>query len=311
MSNILYVDQEERVSKITPGSEEASPPALISPEGDTIFIDYHVMHDEALYALGFRYGIDEAIKKHKWVRVVSFDEFQLPELTVKYLGLVDDFISTYGYMNSDKLIIDFYAGVKLYTIEISKDDYDDRGLIGAVRNELRHHEQNALLARCPKPIITSIMKSMGMESGKAVKEAVEKLFEREKILPTHFSILSAQKGLLHDEEAHKSLLRTLTNSGFKNIIPVDGHYGNPEKSVIVVHTGSAANKKKLENIALNIFDQESIIHSDDLKNVLVYNDGQKLSGAGIEIDDTFSDFYTVLPNGIKFRLGINHFSHVG
>src|SRR5581483_5536679 len=275
MSNILYVDQEERVSKITPGSEEASPPALISPEGDTIFIDYHVMHDEALYALGFRYGIDEAIKKHKWVRVVSFDEFQLPELTVKYLGLVDDFISTYGYMNSDKLIIDFYAGVKLYTIEISKDDYDDRGLIGAVKN------------------------------------AVEKLFEREKILPTHFSILSAQKGLLHDEEAHKSLLRTLTNSGFKNIIPVDGHYGNPEKSVIVVHTGSAANKKKLENIALNIFDQESIIHSDDLKNVLVYNDGQKLSGAGIEIDDTFSDFYTVLPNGIKFRLGINHFSHVG
>lgn len=122
-------------------------------------------------------------------------------------------------------------------------------------------------------------------------------------LPEHFSVLSAQKtGAPHDQALHDSMAHDILQSGLE-ATPVEGHYGAPEKSFMVSHSGSEADQKKLENIAWK-YNQDAVVHSSKGKNTLVGKDGTYYEGEGHVHGPHLKEYFTKLPSGHKFQLQI-------
>jgi hypothetical protein len=123
-------------------------------------------------------------------------------------------------------------------------------------------------------------------------------------LPDHFSLLSAQHGPTHNDEAHKKLHGKLQEHGFSPI-EIDGHYGHPEKSYLVPHDGSPQSQKTIEDLAFKDHSQESVLHSSRGQNELKMRDGTpSWRGEGHVHGQEFDSYYSVLPSGHKFRLNV-------
>ena len=116
-------------------------------------------------------------------------------------------------------------------------------------------------------------------------------------LPEHFSLLSAQTGSKHDEKAHESLKADLHQHGYSPK-EVAGNYGYHEKSFLVSHKGSPQDKKTIEDLAWK-HKQESVLHSSNLKNKLVFKDKEKPSweGEGYVHGPFLKNYFTKLPSG--------------
>jgi hypothetical protein len=124
-------------------------------------------------------------------------------------------------------------------------------------------------------------------------------------LPEHFSVLSAQHDKMHNEDAHKRLKKALERYGFE-FMEVLRHYGYPEQSFLVEHSGSLYDTKILETLAFKNNDQESILHVDNETSELRFRDKRPSSiGIGYDTGDSLDDFYTLLPSGVKFRMRLN------
>ena len=121
--------------------------------------------------------------------------------------------------------------------------------------------------------------------------------------PDHFSLLSAQHGPSHNEEAHKKLYNQINEKGFK-ITEISGNWGYPEQSYMVEHDGKPSSLKTLEDIAFKNHSQEAIIHSSLGNNKLKYKDGKMSEGFGHAHGSNFTDYYSVLPSGHKIRLNV-------
>ncbi len=130
-----------------------------------------------------------------------------------------------------------------------------------------------------------------------------------KVLPSHFSMISAQTGKEHNEVAHQSLKNDLKKAGMKHT-EVEGHYGVPEKSFMVEHEGKPEHHKKIEELGTK-HKQESVLHSSvnqngTRENALKYSDKRPdVKGTGHTTDDKAADFYTKHPTIGKFQLGLN------
>jgi hypothetical protein len=130
-----------------------------------------------------------------------------------------------------------------------------------------------------------------------------------KILPSNFSMISAQKGPKHDEKAHQELKSDLKSKGMKHT-ETTGHYGYPEKGYMVEHGGSAKEHKTVEELGRK-HKQESVLHSKVNKNgtrenTLKYSDKRPdVKGSGHTIDSKATDFYTEHPTIGKFQVGLN------
>jgi hypothetical protein len=129
-----------------------------------------------------------------------------------------------------------------------------------------------------------------------------------KILPPNFSMISAQTGKDHNEEAHQSLKKDLKAHGMKHT-EVEGYYGNPEKSYMVEHSGKPEEHKKIEELGRK-HKQESVLHSEykngERSNTLKYSDKRPdITGTGHTMDNSATDFYTKHPTLGKFQLGLN------
>jgi len=131
-----------------------------------------------------------------------------------------------------------------------------------------------------------------------------------KVLPPHFSMISAQTSGEHNEAAHQQLKNDLKKHGFKHT-EVAGHYGGtPEKSYMVEHSGHEQEKAKIEDLGRK-HKQESVLHSSVNKNgtrenTLKYSDKRPdVTGSGHTVDSKATDFYTEHPTIGKFQVGLN------
>ena len=123
-------------------------------------------------------------------------------------------------------------------------------------------------------------------------------------IPQHFSMISAQHNEVHNKAAHEKLRQELSNHGFQPQ-EVTGHYGYPEKSFMVPHTGSIDDRKAIEILG-GQFGQESVLHSSNLKNHLVHLQDPSKSKEGVGHSNDFSDnMFTELPGGHKMKLNLN------
>lgn len=123
-------------------------------------------------------------------------------------------------------------------------------------------------------------------------------------LPKHFSIVSAQKtGSVHDQALHDSLHHDLTQAGLE-ATSVKAHYGHPEESFLVTHSGSEAQQKKVEEIAWK-YNQDAVIHHSENKNTLTGKDGTVYEGEGIAHGPHIQSYYTQLPTGHRFQLNVS------
>jgi hypothetical protein len=134
------------------------------------------------------------------------------------------------------------------------------------------------------------------------KPAVHKDIEQAPFkLPEHFTAVSAQKGSTPDPASHERLRSQLKDAGYVGL-EVDGHYGYKEPSMLVIHHGTDLDKKRIEKIAFDHHQQDSVLHSSNLKNEMVYSDGKREQGNGIEWGDHIKSHYTELSGGHKFQL---------
>ena len=130
-----------------------------------------------------------------------------------------------------------------------------------------------------------------------------------KVLPAHFSMISAQKGAEHDAKAHNELKSDLKKHGLKHT-ETTGHYGYPEKGYMVEHSGKDSDKAKVEHLGRK-HKQESVLHSSVNKNgtrenTLKYSDNRPdIKGSGHTVDSKASDLYTEHPTIGKFQVGLN------
>lgn len=103
--------------------------------------------------------------------------------------------------------------------------------------------------------------------------------------------------------SHEVAVKALQNAGKGKVISVEGHYGSPEKSILV----SDPDEKQM-GLARHLIDttgQESHIESDGYSHKLIYghgpNSGKIVHGKGTEFHETKpDDFYSVLPTGETF-----------
>lgn len=128
-----------------------------------------------------------------------------------------------------------------------------------------------------------------------------------KISQPHF-IFSAENPKYPDKNkhgfTHEQALKHLKNLNY-DAHPVNGHYGAPEKSIIVYGTNPKQNEG-LHRFASDL-GQDSSIHSNGQQHEMRFHHGadagKTVHGEGTEFHSNKpSDFYTTLPNG-------NHFTH--
>lgn len=123
-------------------------------------------------------------------------------------------------------------------------------------------------------------------------------------LPKHFSLVSAQKtGSVHDQALHDSLHHDLTQAGLE-ATSVKSHHGDPEQSLMVQHSGSEKNEKKVEEIAWK-YNQDAVVHHSEGKNKLVTKEGDVYQGEGVSHGPHLQSHYTTLPSGHRFQLNVS------
>lgn len=146
-----------------------------------------------------------------------------------------------------------------------------------------------------------------MDTPSDIHQKIEKVNSTEPPeLPKHFSMLSAQRGKEFDEVAHFKLKELLLQKGY-NPTETLGNWGNIESCFMVPHSGSEEDKKFLENLALQRFKQEAILHSSDLTNTLVFADGSSWEGNGLKQWKRFRKYFTEMRSGQRFRLFVSPF----
>lgn len=129
-----------------------------------------------------------------------------------------------------------------------------------------------------------------------------------KIAGPHF-LLSAENPKFPDKNQlkmdHPTVLNHLKNAGY-DAHEVQGHYGAPEKSIIVYGVNSQ-HADKLHGLASRL-GQDSSIYSTGQKHEMLFHHGEmagkKLHGIGTNWHgEKPQDFYTSLPGGA------HHFTH--
>lgn len=131
-----------------------------------------------------------------------------------------------------------------------------------------------------------------------------KMVKSEGTVPNHFSMISAQHNDKHNAEAHEQLRRELIGHGYQPQ-EITGHYGYPEKAFLVPHTGSDSDKTRIETLGMK-HNQDSVLHSSNLKNHLVHLKDPSQSKTGQGYSNDFSDnMFTEFSNGQKMKLNLN------
>jgi hypothetical protein len=101
-------------------------------------------------------------------------------------------------------------------------------------------------------------------------------------LPKHFSVVSAQKGTVHDEQAHRALETDLRSAGLKAreaecyYTPKDQKNPIREKNFLVEHTGTEGQKALIDALGQK-YGQESTLHSSRISNPQKHEGGHKTS----------------------------------
>jgi hypothetical protein len=143
-------------------------------------------------------------------------------------------------------------------------------------------------------------------SAKALFHQIQE--HKDKISGPHF-LLSAENPRFPDKNElkldHNSVLSHLQGAGY-DAHSVEGHYGAPEKS-IVVYGISPDHAEKLHGLAAKL-GQDSSIYSTGQKHEMRFhhgeNAGKKIHGIGtVWHKQKPGDFYTALPGGV------HHFTH--
>lgn len=143
-------------------------------------------------------------------------------------------------------------------------------------------------------------------SGKALLKSISD--HKEKLSRPHF-IFSAENPKYPKKNevklSHKEVLGHLQGAGY-DAHEVDGHYGAPEKSIIVYGVNKE-HQEKLHGLAAKL-GQDSSIHSDGTNHEMRFHHGddagKKITGSGTQFHkEKPADFYTTLPGGV------HHFTH--
>lgn len=132
-------------------------------------------------------------------------------------------------------------------------------------------------------------------------------------LPKHFSLISAQLGPDHDDQAHQALVSDLQGLKMK-VTETDGKYGYPEKSLMVEHQGRSEDKSAVDALGRK-YQQKSVLHSSFKgtkgkkgahHNELRYMDGSpSVTGKGYRVDPSVDDNYTEHPSIGKFQMHLD------
>lgn len=146
------------------------------------------------------------------------------------------------------------------------------------------------------------------------KRAIDDLYKSEnhpiKDRRPHF-IFSAENPLYPENKrynlTHSQVVDLLRQKGYK-VEEIDGHYGKPEKSILVYNPSNIAVRHLLD--LSKDLGQESSIYSDGYNHEFHYhageNAGKHAKGQGTEIHKRKpEDFYSVMPDGTTFTHRIN------
>lgn len=143
-------------------------------------------------------------------------------------------------------------------------------------------------------------------SGKALFKSIQE--HKDKIAGPHF-LMSAENPKFPEKNTlgldHNAVLGHLQGAGY-DAHEVNGHYGAPEKS-IVVYGISPEHAEKLHGLASKL-GQDSSIFSDGQNHEMRFHHGEmagkKILGSGTQHHQAKpADFFTTLPGGA------NHFTH--
>lgn len=145
-----------------------------------------------------------------------------------------------------------------------------------------------------------------MSAGKALMKSIQE--HKAKIQGPHF-LLSAENPKYPEKNelglSHHQVLAHLQGAGY-DAHEVDGHYGAPEKSIIVYGI-TPDHAEKLHSLAARM-GQDSSIYSTGTHHEMRFHHGadagKKITGKGTQHHATKpGDFYTTLPGGA------HHFTH--
>jgi hypothetical protein len=145
-----------------------------------------------------------------------------------------------------------------------------------------------------------------MSAGKALFNHIHD--HKKKLSQPHF-LFSAQNPKFPEKNelglTHENVLAHLKGAGY-DAHEVDGHYGAPEKS-IVVYGIKQEHADKLHQLAARM-GQDSSIYSTGQEHEMKFHHGdmkgKKVTGKGtVWHQNKPSDFYTALPGGV------HHFTH--
>lgn len=145
-----------------------------------------------------------------------------------------------------------------------------------------------------------------MSAGKALFKSIKE--HRTKVDGPHF-LLSAQNPKYPEHNQlgldHDTVLQHLTGAGY-DAHGVDGHYGAPEKSIIVYGV-TPDHAEKLHGLAARM-GQDSSIYSTGTHHEMRFHHGEdagkKITGVGTQHHSQKpGDFFTTLPGGT------HHFTH--
>lgn len=143
-------------------------------------------------------------------------------------------------------------------------------------------------------------------SAKALFKSIQE--HKTKIAGPHF-LMSAENPKFPDKNAlgldHSAVLGHLKGAGY-DAHEVNGHYGAPEKSIVVYGVNSEQ-AEGLHGLASKL-GQDSSIYSNGANHEMRFHHGdmagKKILGAGTQHHQTKpADFFTTLPGGA------NHFTH--
>lgn len=143
-------------------------------------------------------------------------------------------------------------------------------------------------------------------SAKAMFKSIQE--HKEKVAGPHF-LLSAENPKFPDKNSlkmdHATALKHLQGAGY-DAHEVNGHYGAPEKSIIIYGV-TPENATQLHGLAAKL-GQDSSIYSDGKNHTMLFHHGEmagkKILGQGTQYHSAKpADFFTTLPGGA------HHFTH--